>query len=131
MANANRSTHPVSTPKSEALILTGKITGGGAASDCTNPESALQGGGEISACVYHAATGKYTVTFRHLYPALLCAPVSVNVGTTDGLRASFLSIDITTGTAEMETWVGNTATDMATTDTLHLMWVVRNSGRNA
>ncbi len=131
MANANRTTHPANTPKSDVLVLTGKITGGGAAADCSNPESALQGGGEISSCVYHAATGKYTVTFRHTYPSLLCAPISVLVGTTDGLRASWLSIDMAAGTGELETWVGNTATDMATTDTLHLMWVVRNSGRNA
>lgn len=130
MANANRSTHPAGTAKSEVLVLTGKITGGGAATDCTNPESGNTGAGEITSATY-VSTGTYAVTFRHLYPSLLCAPVSVNVGTTDGLRVSFSAIDITAGTATMEVWVGSTLTALATTDTLHLMWVVRNSGRNA
>lgn len=130
MSNANRTTHPIEGAKSDMKILTAQITGGGAAADCTLPESGNQGGGEILSCVYAGSTGQYTITFRHPYPALKCAPVSVLVGTTDGLRASFSAIDITAGTATMETWVGNTATDMDTTDTLHLLWVVRHSGRN-
>lgn len=131
MANANRSTHPINTPKSEAVLLTAKLTGGGAAGDMVNAESANQGGGEVSACVYNSATGKFAVTFRHTYPSLLCAPVVTVVGTTDGLHGMFSAIDITAGTAVLELYVGNTATDPATTDTIYFMWVVRNSGRNA
>lgn len=125
--NPTRTTHPIEGARSKEQILTAKVTGGGAAADCSLPET----NGEITSCVYAAATGKYTVTFRHTYPELKCAPVGVLVGTTDGLRASFSAIDIAAGTATMETWVGNTATDMALTDTLHLMWVVRDSGANS
>lgn len=124
--NPPASTYPVDGMRSSEKILTAKVTGGGAAADCTVPA-----GSEISSCVYAAATGKYTVTFRRTFPELMCAPVGVNVGTTDGLRASFSAIDIAAGTATMETWVGNTATDVAATDTLHFIWVARDSGANS
>ena len=38
---------------------------------------------------------------------------------------------IAAGTATLEIYVGNTKTDLATTDTLYMTWIVRNSGRNA
>lgn len=123
--NPTATTHPIDGMRSKEILLTAQVTGGGAAADCTVPT-----GSEIASCVYAAATGKYTVTFRRKFPELLCAPVGVLVGTTDGLRASFSAIDIEAGTATMETWVGNTATDMATTDTMHFMWAVRDSGAN-
>lgn len=124
--NPTKTTYPIDGMRSKEILLTAKVTGGGAAADCT-----VDTNGEIATCVYAAATGKYTVAFRRTFPELKCAPVGVLVGTTDGLRASFSAIDIAAGTATMETWVGNTATDMALTDTMHFMWVVRDSGANS
>lgn len=124
--NPTATTYPVDGMRSDEKILTAKVTGGGAAANCSVPSNS-----EISSVVYAAATGKYTVTFRRTFPELMCAPVGVLVGTTDGLRASFSAIDIAAGTATMETWVGSTATDMATTDIMHFMWVVRDSGANS
>jgi len=124
--NPTRTTHPIDGMRSKELLLTAQVTGGGAAADCT-----VDTHGEIATVVYAAATGKYTVTFRRTFPELKCAPVGVLVGTTDGLRASFSAIDIVAGTATLETWVGNTATDMATTDVMHFLWVVRDSGANS
>lgn len=124
--NPTCTTHPIEGVRSKELLLTAKVTGGGAASNCT-----VDTNGEIESVVYASATGKYTVTFRRTFPELKCAPVGVLVGTTDGLRASFSAIDIAAGTATMETWVGSTATDMATTDIMHFMWVVRDSGANS
>lgn len=126
---ANRTHHPLDTVKSDSVLLTAKLTGAGAA-DLVNAESANNGGGEIVSAVRTGA-GKYTVTFRRLYPALKFAPAMSFVGTTDGLVAQFASIDVTTGTGALEVYVGSTPTDLATTDTIYLMWLVRNSGRNA
>lgn len=126
----NRSSHEMRTPKDQMILLTAKLTGGGAATDLVNAESALLGGGEISAGVY-TATGKYTLAFRNKYPQLKAAPIISVVGTTDGLVGMCSAIDVAAGTASLEIYVGNTATDLATTDTIYLTWVVRNSGFNS
>lgn len=126
---AQRTTNQVHTPKSDVHILTAQLTGGGAASSLVNAESAHMGAGEVVSATY-SATGKYTVVFRHKYPELKFAPSFSFVGTTDGLNGQCSAIDVAAGTASIEIYVGNTATDLATTDTLYLMWAVRNSGRN-
>lgn len=130
MADPQRSHHPIETAKDRVVILTAKLTGGGAATSLVNADASNRGAGEVVSATY-TATGKYSVVFRHKYPELKCAPVGVNVGTTDGIVIQWSAIDITAGTGSLEVYVGNTATDLATTDTLYLTWVVRDSGRNA
>ena len=128
---ANRTHHPIECAKSDMVILTAKLTGGGAAADMVNADSAHQGAGEIVSAVYAAATGVFTVTFRHAYPELKFAPIFSVVGTTDGLHGMCSAIDVAAKTATFEIYVGSTKTDPATTDTLYVMWAVRNSGKNA
>jgi len=125
---ANRSTHPLNCVKSESYLLTAQLTGGGAA-DMTLPEAVFLGKGEVSAAARTGA-GKFTITFRNLYPALLAVCGIGVVGTTDGLVGQFASIDVAAGTAALETYVGSTPTDPATTDTIYITWLVRNSGKN-
>lgn len=126
----NRTTYPINTPKSEVDILTAKLTGGGAATSLVNADSANQGGGEVVSATY-SATGVYTIVFRHKYAALKAAPMFSFVATTDGLTGMCSAIDVAAGTATIEVYVGNTKTDLATTDTMYMTWIVRNSGRNA
>lgn len=130
MADPQRSHHPVETAKDRVVVLTAKLTGGGAATSLVNADSANRGAGEVVSATY-TATGKYTLAFRHKYPELKAAPICSFVGTTDGLSGMCSAIDIAAGTASLEIYVGNTATDLATTDTLYLTWIVRDSGRNA
>lgn len=126
---ASRTDYEIHTPKTEAVLLTAKLQGAGAA-DAVNAESANQGGGEVVSAV-RTGTGKYTLTFRRLYPALLAAPHYSFDGTTDGLVAQSNGINVATGTCALEVYVGSTPTDLATTDFCYLTWIVRNSGRNA
>ncbi len=123
----NRTTFPPTTPRSEIVQLYAAVIGGGAA-DCTlSAQEALNG--EI-VTMARTNAGKYTATFRYTYPELKMAPSFSFVGTTDGLKAQCASIDITTGTAAVEVYVGSTPTDLTTTDTMYVHWVVRNSGKN-
>lgn len=125
--SANRTVHDLATPRSCVQLLFANVVGGGAG-DCTL--STTEGrNGEILSMVRTGA-GKYTCTFRYAYPELKMAPVFSFVGTTDGLVGQCASIDIANATAAVEVYVGNTPTDLATTDTMYVTWAVRNSGAN-
>lgn len=125
--SANRTTHPIETPRTCTQNLYATLVGAATADLTMSTQEALNG--EIVSAV-HTGTGKYTVTFRYVYPELKRAPVFGFIGTTDGLIAQFASLDITTGTGALEIYVGSTPTDLATTDTITIDWVVRNSGKN-
>ena len=125
--SANRTVHDLATPRSNVQLLFANV-GGGGAGDCTL--STAEGrNGEILSMVRTGA-GKYTCTFRYAYPELKMAPVFSFVGTTDGLVGMCASIDVVNATAAVEVYVGSTPTDLATTDTMYVMWSVRNSGAN-
>ncbi|MGN6107235.1 MAG: hypothetical protein ACTHU0_19160 [Kofleriaceae bacterium] len=126
---ANRTTYVVTHPKSEVQIITAKLQGGGAAANMVNAEAGNQGGGDVVSAVRTAA-GKFTLTFRNKYPQLIGGAPPLPVGTTAGLVGKFGSIDVAAGTAALELYVGSTATDPATTDTVYIHLLVRNSGRN-
>lgn len=126
---AHRTHHLLQCAKSDMVLLTAQITGGGAAANCVNAESANAGGGEVVSCTY-SATGIYTIVFRHKYPELKFAPTFSFIGTTDGLNAQCTAVDVAAGTATIEVYVGSTKTDLATTDTMYMLWGVRNSGAN-
>ena len=120
---------PVCGVKTDEMILTARLTGAGAA-DLVNADSALRGGGEVVSATRSAA-GKWSVVFRRKFPELKFAPACSFIGTTDGLVGQWSAIDITAGTGSLEVYVGSTPTDLASTDSIHLFWVVRDSGGNA
>lgn len=126
---ANRIHRLLETVKDKAVLLTAKLTGGGVGLSLVNADSANQGAGEVVSAVW-SATGKYTVTFRHAYFELLAPLTPCTVGTTDGLVGQYSAFNPVTKTAALELYVGSTPTDAATTDTIFLTWIVRNSGRN-
>ena len=122
---ANRSTHPLSTVKSDCHLVTARLVGA-AAADMTIPETAS----EIVSCTRSAA-GIFALVFRHSYPELKSI-VGLHFGPrgTDGLKASFSAIDVVAKTATLQVEVNTTDTDPATTDTLYITLLVRNSGAN-
>lgn len=124
MARTNNS--QISCRLSEMEFITGKFTGGGAAADCVKAASNI----DILTCTYAGATGKFNLTFKYLYPQGVYPREPMIVGTTHGLKATFLAWDPKAGTAQVQFAVGNTDTDPATTDTIFFGFEVRNSGRN-
>lgn len=125
---ADRKTYAVTTPKSEVQLLT-SILQGAAGAALINSESANMGGGEISA-IARTGTGAHTLTLRKKYPALKAMPAPLCIGTTDGLRCKVLTWDVVGQTATIQLEVGTVATDAASTDFIHFVWYVRNSGFN-
>jgi hypothetical protein len=125
---ANRTTYPMRTPKSDVEYLTMKFVGGGAGQP-TLPEATQYGGGELSGVTW-SATGQYACVLRRKYAALKSADAYI-VGATAGLQARITAVDVGAGTLSIQTEVGAVATNAATTDTIYVTLVVRNSGRNA
>lgn len=125
-----RSTHPLNTPRTGTETLFAHVTGGGAATSCTlDAQSTLNG--EITALTY-SSTGVYNGTFRYLYAALVGAPIiSFGGAGTAGIMGIVTAIDVTAGTFTAKFYVGNTLTDLATTDIPYFTWSVRTSARNA
>ena len=115
--------------KDNLHLLTAKLVGAGGTDDLVLSESGNRGGGEVTAATY-SATGVYLLTFRHKYPELKSVLGCEVVGTTDGLRGQFSAIDVAAGTATLELYVGSVKTVLATTDTLYINLLVRNSGSN-
>ena len=74
MADPQRSHHPVETAKDRVVVLTAKLTGGGAATALVNADASNRGAGEVVSAA-NTATGKYSVVFRHKYPELKAAPI--------------------------------------------------------
>lgn len=134
MSTPNGQRKPIDTPRSHVVDLFAKLTGGGAAADAVNADSAIDGGGEISAAV-RSALGTYTITFRKLWPALLHAPVfsfvEATAATGAGIDGFATAIDVTAGTA---TFVfsqnSTTLIDLPTTTTVYVRWTVRAVNKN-
>lgn len=125
---ANRSTHPLSCAKPDTQMLSGQLTGGGVGLSLVVAGVNTAASDIVSAT--WTATGKYSVVFRYSYPELRSAMAPAFNGTTDGLVGQWNGFDPVAKTAALEVYVGNTATDLALTDTVYLNWVVRNSGKN-
>ena len=122
---------PLLAVKTDEVVLTARLTGGGAATALVNADSALLGGGEVISGAYAGSTGLFNIVFRRKLPEAKCNPLVVVTGTTTGLCGSWVSYDITAATGQLRLFVGNTLTDPATTDSIHLLWVGRDSGKNA
>lgn len=134
MPSPNGQRHPLNTPRTYTVTLYAKLTGGGAAADMVNAESAVNGGGEIATAV-RSGLGTYTITFRKFWPQLLGAPkfsfVDATATNIAGLDGAVTAIDVTAGTA---TFVfsqnSTTLVDIATTTTVYVNWTVRASSKN-
>lgn len=134
MTTPNGQRSLINTPRSHVVDLFAKLTGGGAAADMVNADSAINGGGEISAAV-RAALGTYTIAFRKSWPQLVQAPIFTFVDATaanvSGLDGDCTAIDVTAGTA---TFVfsqnSTTLVDIPTTTTVYVRWAVRASSKN-
>lgn len=122
-------TPPVSGLKTEIVNVTARLTGGGSATSLVNAESAQNGGGEVVSATY-VSTGLFDFVFRRSFPLCICNPIAVMTGATAGLAMNWVSFDITAKTGRARFTVGSTLTDPATTDSIHLFWVARNSARN-
>lgn len=130
-SGTTRGTHPIESPRTGTVTLFAHVTGGGAATSCTlDAQSALNG--EILSLTY-ASTGVYNGVFRKVYPQLVGAPiVSFGGATTAGIMGIVTAIDVVTaGTFTAKFYVGNTLTDLATTDIPYFTWTVRTSSRNS
>jgi hypothetical protein len=111
-----------------------KLTGGGAAADMVNADSAINGGGEIVTAV-RSALGTYTITFRKFWSQLVQAPVFTFVDATAtniaGIDGNTTAIDVTAGTA---TFVfsqnSTTLIDIPSTTTVYIRWSVRTTSKN-
>lgn len=123
-------TYPIEGTKSHLRLCTARLTGAGAGVSMVNADSALLGGGEVTSATF-VSTGLFDVVFKHKWPEAKCNPVGVVTGTTVGLMVGWVSCDLTAGTGRIRLTVGNTVTDPATTDSIHLLWVARDSGKNA
>lgn len=125
---SNRGHNPVESPRTQVKLLFAHFSGN-STSDCTfDSQEALNG--EIVSLT-HSSTGVYAGTFRYVYPELKGAPVvSSRAEGTAGIFGKVTAIDVTAGTFTLKTYVGNTLTDLATTDTLDMSWAVRASGKN-
>lgn len=127
--SANRTTNPVTTPRTDVQFLFATFTGAGAANCTFSSQEALNG--EVTAVTFSGSTGIYNGTFRYVYPKLKAAPIcSSRAEGTAGIFCKVTAIDVTAGTFTLKAYVGNTLTNLATTDTIDMSWAVRNSGKN-
>jgi hypothetical protein len=134
MASPNGQRRPIETPRTYVVDVFAKLTGGGAATDMVNADSAINGGGEIVTAV-RSALGTYTITFRKQWPQLVQSPTFTFVDATAvniaGLDGNCTAIDVTLGTA---TFVfsqnSTTLVDIPTTTTVYVRWAVRASSKN-
>lgn len=134
MTTPNGQRNPINTPRTAVVDLFAKLTGGGAATDMTNADSGVNGGGEISAAV-RSALGTYTITFRKTWSQLVQSPVFSFIDSTAtnvaGLDGNCTAIDVTAGTA---TFVfsqnSTTLVDIPTTTTVFVRWAVRSTNKN-
>lgn len=120
--------HPLGTRKTDAILLTAKLVGGGAGLALTVGDPVPSNSDVVS--VTFVSTGKHTIVFRYSYPQLLSVLATAVVGTTAGLMGRFSAFDIVAGTATIDLTVAGAATDAALTDTIYINWIARNSGKN-
>jgi hypothetical protein len=122
---AHRTTYPLDTVKSECTLVTIKLVGN-STSDMTIPET----GSECVSCT-RSDTGDFALVLRHAYPALKSVVGIELVGATAGLQCRIIAIDPAAKTMTITLEVAGTPTDPASTDTLYINLLMRNSGRNA
>ena len=136
--SANRTTSPLTAPRTETQQLQATFTGAGIGNPTLgatgaqwSPNESLNG--EILSIV-RVSTGVYTVNFRYGYPQLKKPPTpTFGPFVTAGLVGGCSAVDLTpTGrVATLNIFVGSTPTDLAAGDVVTLEWSVRNSNKNS
>lgn len=129
MGTPNGQRYPLNVTRAHAVECFAQLTGGGVGTSLVNADSTDPGSGEIVSATW-SSTGTYTVVFRKLWPELLYAPVATFVGATADFNLSVSAIDVTAGTATFVFNSNTTPTDVATTTTAYIRWVVRSTSKN-
>ena len=120
--------HPIEGERTEMRILTSHFTGGGAGNLAMSTAEAANG------CILSTSrtgVGTHTVVFRNFFPTLKVAPIFSFTGTLPFTgRCSAINYTVNPPTATFVFSVGAFETDIPTTDTVDVTWIVRNSARN-
>lgn len=121
-------TYGVECPHHDTRILYAKFTGAGTGE--LVPRTPEEDNGEIVSTT-RTGVGTHTVEFRRFFPVLLVDPIFSFTGTLP-LTGRCSAIDYTTDppTATFVFSVAAFETDLPTTDTVCVTWIVRNSDRN-
>lgn len=115
---------PVKARASGLVIVAGRWTGGGGATDCTKAA-----GRGISSVAYDGATGKYLVTFEDTFGELLAFTVTCGNDRTTAAHntASYDIANWSESAGTMPIWITDTATptaqDLATTEEISIVAV--------
>lgn len=126
---SEQTTYCLECTRTDMRVLTAHFTGNATGNlVLTAPDDSA---GDIVSAT-HSATGTYTVIFRRFFPRLKVAPIFSFTGVTAGLTGRCSAIDYTVNppTATFVFSVGAVATDLPTTDTVDVTWIVRNSSKN-
>jgi hypothetical protein len=125
---AEQSLYNLECARTEMRVLTAHFTGGG--TGALVPLSPEDSNGDILSTT-RTGVGTHTVVFRRFFPRLKVAPIFSFTGTLP-LTGRCSAIDYTANppTATFVFSVGAFETDLPTTDTVDVTWIVRNSARN-
>jgi hypothetical protein len=121
-----QTTYGVEGLRTEMRILTASFTGGGAG-ELVNNETLSE-----IASTTRTGVGTHTVVFNRFYPELKVRPIFSFTGTLPFTgRCSAIDYTADPPTATFVFSVGAFETDIPTTDTVDITWIVRNSARNS
>lgn len=129
MSTPNGQRYPHQVTRAHTVECFAQLTGGGVGTDLVNADSDDPGSGEIVSATW-TSTGTYAVVFRKLWPELLYPPQAVFVGATADFNLEVSAIDVTAGTATFVFNSNTTPTDVDTTTTVYIRWVVRSTSKN-
>lgn len=121
---------PLSGLKTSMVVVTARLTGGGTGAAPTNADASLMGGGEVVS-TSRISAGVFDLVLRRSFPELKAVAKPAAIGTTAGLNVDWVAFDIVNRTARIRVLVGTAPTDPALTDSIHLTWIARDSGKNA
>jgi len=120
--------HPLDVERTEARLLTAHFTGGGTGQLAMSTAEAANG---AILSTNRTGVGTHTVIFRNFFPILKVAPIFSFTGTLPFTgRCSAIDYTADPPTATFVFSVGAFETDIPTTDTVDVSWMVRNSARN-
>ena len=129
MSTPNGQRYPHHVTRAHTVECFAQLTGGGVGVDLVNADSTDPGAGEIVSAVW-SSTGTYTVTFRKSWPELLYPPTAQFVGATADFNMNCSAVDVSAKTATFVFNSNTTPTDVATTTTAYIRWVVRSTSKN-
>lgn len=129
MSTPNGQRYPHQVTRAHVVECFATLTGGGVGTSLVNADSADPGSGEIVSATW-SSTGTYTIVFRKTWPEILYYPEATFLAATADFNMQVSAIDVTAGTATFVFNSGTTPTDVATTITVSIRWVVRSTSKN-